>query len=148
MYREFGLGFIQKVEMTVVPDTAFLVTFDVESLYTSIPHEDLRSVVQLYLEKDISLQVPVHFVLDLVDLLLEKNYFRFEDTFYLQTKGVSMRSSFAPSISNLFMAQLEDKYILNKDFNLFFKDIILFYQYIDDCFCVYSNIQSLQAFST
>lgn len=59
-----------------------------------------------------------------------------------------MGSSFAPSISNLFMVQLEDRHILNKDSNPFFKDIILFYRCIDDCFCIYSNIQTLQAFST
>lgn len=61
-------------------------------------------MVQSYLESDHTLSTPVHFVLDLIDLLLEKNNFRFEDTFYYQTKGVSMGSSFAPSVVNLFMA--------------------------------------------
>lgn len=98
------------------------------------------------MENDHTVSIPVHFILDLVDLLLEKNYFRSEDNFYYQTKGVSVGSSFAPSVANLFMASLEDNQILNQDSNPFFMNICLFYRYIDDCFCVYRDKDLVQEF--
>lgn len=95
---------IKKIEGISIPHEAIIVSFDVAALYTSIPLEDARSVIQLYLEKPENGAPPVHFVLQLVDLLLGKNYFRFKDDFYIQIKGAAMGSSFAPSLANLFMA--------------------------------------------
>lgn len=68
----------------------------------------------------------IHFLLDLLDILLEKNYFVFNNEFFLQTRGVAMGSSFSSSIANLFMARLEDNFILNPNANPFF----------DNFFCI------------
>lgn len=42
--------YIQKIESTSIPENAILLPLDVVSLYTNIPHKEIRSVVQLYLE--------------------------------------------------------------------------------------------------
>lgn len=137
--------FIQKIENIKIPENAMLLSFDVISLYMSIPHEDITFDVKLYLDKDDNLQPLVHFLLDLVHFLLEKNYFCFDGEFYFQTKGVSMGSSFAPSVANLFMADLEEQFILTKDQNLFLESVfIFFYRYTDDCFCVYTHENTIQ----
>lgn len=57
-----------------------------------------------------------------------------------------MGSSFAPSIANLFMAQLEEKFILNETQNPFFPSVLLFRRYVDDCFCVYNDLATLKQF--
>lgn len=57
-----------------------------------------------------------------------------------------MDSSFAPSIANLFMAHLEDNFILNSDVNPFFDSIFLFYRYMDDCFCIFRDPDSVGKF--
>lgn len=58
--------------------------------------------MQQYLELDKDKLPPVHFLLDLVDILLEKNYFSFNGEFFLQNRGVSMGSAFAPSVANIY----------------------------------------------
>lgn len=88
---------------------------------------------------------PAHFVLQLVDLLLEKNYFRYED-FYLQIKGVSMDSSFAPRLANLFMACMEDEFILNKHINPFRPNITMFWRFTDNCLCIFTDNTKTQDF--
>lgn len=145
-YIQDTRDFILKVDGMQIPPNSMLVSLDVVSLYTSIPHEDIRSVVQQYLEKDLNLQPPLHFILDLIDILLDKNYFHFDGNFYYQIKGVSMGSSFSPSVANLLIATLEDDYILNAQNNPFFGDIIFFTRFIDDIFCVYANPNSLRPF--
>lgn len=89
---------------------------------------------------------PLHFILDLIDIILDKNYFQFDGKFYYQIKGFSMGSSFSPSVDNLFMATLEDNMILNESNNPFYKDIIFFTRFIDDIFCIYANSNSLDLF--
>lgn len=74
-YIQDTRDFISKIEDLQIPPDLVLVSLDVVSLYTSIPHDDIRMVVQQYLENDESLAPPLHFVLDLVDLLLDKKLF-------------------------------------------------------------------------
>lgn len=78
--------FIRKVEGTFIPEEALLISLDVVSLYTNIPHNELRNVLQGVLDSREVLHPPTHFVLDLVYTLLEHNYFRYDDTYYLQMR--------------------------------------------------------------
>lgn len=50
----------------------------------------------------------------MITLLLEKNYFLFEDKYYLQKQGAAMGSKFSPDYACLFMGYLEERYIWNK----------------------------------
>lgn len=80
--------FIEEIEGKLVSESAVLVTLDVNSLYTSIPHEDIFLVVDLFLDQHSIRQPPKYFLLELLDLIIENNYFKFEDRFFYQTKGV------------------------------------------------------------
>lgn len=110
---------IQVIEGLNVPADSVLVTLDVNSLYTSIPHNDIRTVIYDSLESRRELDPPTQFLMELLDLVLDKNYFRFGDQCYLQVKGVAMGSAAAPSIANMFMESLERRFILNPDANPF-----------------------------
>lgn len=99
--------FIRKVEGVPIPEGAFIITLDVTSLYTNILHVELRTVLQNVLDTRVILHPPIHFILDLIDTLLENNYFRYDNDYYLQTRGVAMGSAFAPSAANLFMDNFE-----------------------------------------
>lgn len=57
-----------------------------------------------------------------------------------------MGSPFAPSLANLFMAQLERRFILSDQMNPLFTKIVFFYRFIDDCFCVLSDASILDGF--
>lgn len=57
-----------------------------------------------------------------------------------------MGSSFAPSLANLFMARLEEDLILNAEQNPFRSHILMFWQYIDDYFCIFSDPSQLTQF--
>lgn len=103
-------------------------------------------MIQYYLSRPSYKGPPVHFIFQLVDILLEKNYFRFEADYYLQTKGVSMGSSFAPSLANLFMARMEEDHILNHQSNPFRSKILMYWCFIDDCLCTFTDHTQLNDF--
>ena len=113
-----------------------LVTMDVHSLYTNIPHEDgieasVNAYNQFYNEGDriISGQ-------DLAKIMrytLTHNYFVFDNVFYLQVMGTAMGTRMAPPYAILFLAQLENNFLAN------YRDKpTVFYRYIDDIFMIWS----------
>ncbi|XP_062833196.1 uncharacterized protein LOC134297981 [Anolis carolinensis] len=131
--------FINIVEALTIPERAILMTLDIEALYTNIPLDEARSVVKDILDTCKSLVPPTHFLMDLLDIVLEYNYFSFDKQFYLQTFGIAMGSPLAPSIANLFVSHLESKFIFNTTNNPFFSDIFYFGRFLDDIFIVMSS---------
>ncbi|CAN2391932.1 hypothetical protein PRIEUP_LOCUS1974 [Pristimantis euphronides] len=86
------------------------VSLDVKALYSNIDHSFGLRVVRYFLEGDPLL--PNHqknFLLDILEFVLNHNYFKFEDKFFLQVKGIAMGAKCAPSYVNLAMGFLELK---------------------------------------
>lgn len=94
--------FIKVVEHVPIPKGAVLILMDVNSLYTNIPHEAARLVVQNALDRRRDLLPAAHFLMNLLEIVLEKNYFTQERRFFLQTNGVAVGSPVTPSIANLY----------------------------------------------
>uniref|UniRef100_A0A8C5PUJ4 Reverse transcriptase domain-containing protein n=1 Tax=Leptobrachium leishanense TaxID=445787 RepID=A0A8C5PUJ4_9ANUR len=124
-------------------DGDILVTSDVQSLYTIIPHNRGIEAAQFFLEKDNKLlPEQVDFILKGIHLILEHNYFWFLEEFYLQISGTSMGTRFAPSFANLFMAHWENSFLSNWSTNLVF-----YRRYIDDIFFIWrGGEEALQLF--
>ncbi|CAH2273537.1 Hypothetical predicted protein [Pelobates cultripes] len=71
---------------------------------------------------------PTVFTLELLEIVLSQNYFRFETDWYRQIAGTSIGAAMAPMYANGYM--FETRYILEP-----YKDRILKYvRYIDDIF--------------
>lgn len=104
--------FISLVENLRIPNNSVLISMDVNSLYTNIPHEGTRITVQKIQDND--LYPPTQFLMNLLDLVLKNNYFtQNKKKKKKQTKGVAMGSPCAPSIANLYMADFEEQFLLN-----------------------------------
>ena len=91
------------------PRNSTLVTFDVKSLYTNIPHDEGITYCSTALQTFYGqfLPLPLKYMLQFITFILMKNYFKFRDTFYLQTHGTAMGSPFAPNYTNIFMDHIE-----------------------------------------
>ena len=81
-------------------------TFDVISLYTSIPWEfDLEAIdyfLTIY-QEDLHPRFRKEFVLESVNFILKNNRWTFDPEFYLQIKGIAMDKSFTSFYANLTM---------------------------------------------
>lgn len=145
-YLQDTTDFISKIEEVSIPKDSWILSLDVVSLYTNIPHEELREVLKSCFDRRETLHPPTHFLLDLADFLMDFNYFRFDRDYFLQIKGVAMGSAYAPSAANLFMDRLENLFICNEQTNPFSKHISHYHRYIDDVFCIYSDPTSYSDF--
>ena len=112
-YIKDTTDFINFIERTVVPKEALLVTMDVTSLYTNIPaDEGIEFVTQSYTDfyKETP-PIPVEYLKELLNLILKENSFRFDGQHYLQLHGVAMGTKTAVSFANIYMANLERKFL-------------------------------------
>ncbi|XP_069464765.1 uncharacterized protein [Ambystoma mexicanum] len=129
------------------PQKNVLVTFDIKSLYTSIPQQAAIDCVYEYLvETNRETKAPPEFIIELMTLALCKNFFEFDKQFYLQIKGTAMGAAFAPSLAILFMAKFEKNFIYNT-INPWKDNIKQWRRYIDDVICLWEGTEhTLQNF--
>ena len=102
------LNFIPKI----VPTHTKLVSFDIVSLYTNIPHSLGLESISYRLNKHPELlaeRFSVMFVVRGLQIILENNNFSFNKSFYNQTKGTAMGTKVAPTYATLVLGFLEEK---------------------------------------
>ncbi|KAK3090867.1 hypothetical protein FSP39_015326 [Pinctada imbricata] len=108
-YLKDTTDYIKKTPSQNLPTGTLLVTMDVTSLYTNIPHEEgieaCRKVWDLRQNKRPSTESLVK----LLERTLKLNNFMFNGDHYLQINGTSMGTKMAPSYANIFMGDFEDR---------------------------------------
>ena len=137
--------FLSKIPTTASHET-IIATFDVENLYTNIPHDLGLEAIKYWLEKhpkELPTRISKHFILEGIKFILENNYFCFYDTHFLQIKGTAMGTKFAPIYATLVLAYLEEKLYtrLEQEFDLDFKHYIQenFKRFLHDCFILFTR---------
>ena len=124
----------------------FLVTADIKSMYTNIPHDqgidsvircidNNRSTMPTHTPHNRVIRMFLHFI-------LKQNYFQFMDKFYLQVEGVAMGCKLAPALANIFMYDLEKDML-----KPYVDNLLAWRRYIDDIFFIWiKTAKKLQEF--
>ncbi|CAJ0965945.1 unnamed protein product [Ranitomeya imitator] len=131
-----------------LPPNCLLVTMDVNSLYTSIRHSEGIESVMSFLSRhtDFSDQ-QCKFCKDSLTMVLTRNFFMFEDQFFIQKRGTAMGSNMAPPYANIFMDQFEMSFVYTHSS---FKSYAAYWRrYIDDVFLIWTgDVDTLLSFHT
>ncbi|KAM4016291.1 uncharacterized protein ACNLHF_002679 isoform 2-T3 [Anomaloglossus baeobatrachus] len=106
-YIRDSTEFLNRLEDLTMEADMVMVTADVQSLYTSIAHQDGLRAAEFYLRMTDMDQQLVDLLLLLLKFVLTHNYFLFKDRYYLQERGTAMGASCAPSYANLFLGWWE-----------------------------------------
>ena len=90
-----------------------LTSYDVTSLFTSVPIDQGLNIIKDLLEKDETLNdrtvLSVQDIIELFGYCLHNTYFSFQNKFYEQVEGVAMASLVSPVVANLYMEHFERK---------------------------------------
>ena len=99
-------------EIRLDPDEE-LHSYDVSTLFTSVPINKALLVIQEKLEEDDTLRerTPLESddIIRLLGLCLNCTYFLFQGEYYLQIQGAAMGSPVSPIVCNLYMESFEQK---------------------------------------
>lgn len=140
--------FLREIADVKIPDGAFLVTLDVSSLYTNIPHDDgVRALVESYGTHN-PVAYPSKKVIEIFTrLVLDLNSFEFNNQYYLQISGTAMGTRMAPNYANIFMHHIESNFLSSCNIKP-----LLYKRYLDDIFIIWTHSENellkfIQAFN-
>ena len=144
-YMKDTKDFLKKLPENI-DENSILVTFDVENLYSNIPHDLGLEAIDFWINKypdELPNSISKEFIINSIKLILENNSFCFNDTYFLQTKGTAMGTKFAPVYATLVLAYLEEKMYekSEEDFNQTFRSYLEtnFKRFLDDCFLIFNQ---------
>lgn len=115
-----------------LPPNAKLVSLDVSSLYTNIPHNEGVEAVKSFM-KTHKTEEESEMLGHLTEAVLTNNIFEFNNQFYLQISGTAMGSRMAPAYANIFMDNFEKTHLPNAPIQpIFWK------RYLDDILIIFT----------
>jgi hypothetical protein len=95
--------------------TTQFITFDVTDLYTMIPRDGALAALGRFLMTnsiDGKIQnLSVNTIMKLARLVLDTNYFVYDEKYYRQIKGGAMGSPFTMTLANVYMLEWEQPLI-------------------------------------
>lgn len=139
--------FLRKIrEFPQIPRGALIFSFDIVSLYPSIPQEEAAWVVSHFYEKnfgyvqgrlrhDFNIQAPPPYLIkEGIDHVLNGTLLRYDHGYYRQNKGTAIGASVSVAIAEIFVhASIE------KERKKMQKQPLVFFRYIDDIFGIFDG---------
>ena len=123
------------LESVFVPDNAFLVSLDVESLYPSIPQTECLDIVYKEMQNHrYALLLDPNLIIQLLHICVNFNYFEFGSLTFQQIQGTAMGAAFSPTLANIFMSVK-----LRQFLSTIQKQPLLLKRYIDDVFIIWQH---------
>jgi hypothetical protein len=139
-----SIQLINEIEDMEISDTTYLVTFDIESLYTNINQDEASKIILAILYKSFNSNMGfciLHpmIIYEFLNFIFNNNYIMFNDQIFKQHYGIAMGTSVAPTIANIYMWDLENK-LFNKLNHINSKLIPKkYYRYLDDIFMLWDR---------
>ena len=128
---------------TTVSPNSILASFDVESLYSNIPHELGLEVIEYRLNKhpeEIPNRINKDFIKRGLQFILKNNNFYFNGKYYNQVKGTAMGTKYAPTFATLVLGYLEEKLYdtIEEHYDSEFRQSFerMWCRFLDDCFII------------
>ena len=123
-------NFIDAIKTVQVPDDYKLVSFDVKSLFTSIPLQLALDCTETAINNStIELPLPTDDLMDLLNLCLTSTYFQYNGKHYKQLHGTAMGSPVSVVVAEIVMQNIEELALATYKLTL-----PLWLRYVDDTF--------------
>ncbi|UYV67863.1 hypothetical protein LAZ67_5002290 [Cordylochernes scorpioides] len=124
---------IEAIKNTPVSPGSRIISFDIESLYTSIPHDEAILALQEFINShpDLPLPIPKEALIELIKLCLSFNYFFYKNRYFKQVKGLPMGNPISSALANVFMDKIDKLIVESTQLQ-----ILMWKRYIDDVLCI------------
>ena len=88
-----------------------MMSYDVKTLFTSVPTRKATTIIKQLLEQDNELQqrtsLSIETILSLLEFCINSAYFSFQGKYYEQLEGAAMGSLLSPIVANLYVESFE-----------------------------------------
>ena len=122
-------NFIDAIKTVQIPDDYKLVSFDVKSLFTSIPLQLALHCTETAIQQStVKLSLPTEDIMDLLNICLTSTYFQYNGKHYKQLHGTAMGSPVSV-VAEIVMQHVEERALATCQ-----QTIPLWLRYVDDSF--------------
>ena len=135
--------FVNKVSNLNVDSDSYLVSFDVESLFTNVPtQETIEIILNLVFQDDITVfhNLSRDELKKLLTICTQESHFQFNGEYFDQVDGVAMGSPLGPLFANVFMSNFERLHMPA----LKEQGIRIWLRYVDDVFASVTNKEQVE----
>ena len=123
-------NFIDAIKTIQIPDDHKLVSFDVKSLFTSIPLQLALDCTENAIKNSTAeLPLPTDDIMDLLNLCLTSTYFQYNGKHYKQLHGTAMGSPVSVVVAEIVMQNIEEQALAT-----YTRTIPIWFRYVDDTF--------------
>ena len=123
-------NFIDAIKTVQIPDDCKLVSFDVKSLFTSIPLQLALQCTETAIQQStVTLPLPTEDIMDLLNLCLTSTYFQYNGKHNKQLHGTAMGSPVSVVVAEIVMQNIEERALATCR-----QTIPLWLRYVDDTF--------------
>ena len=124
-------------EVGPIPESAILVSLDVENMFPSIDNERGLETVRNKLETRRNKSPPTDCIVEALEIVLTSNNSIFNHQHLVQTNGSATGSKNSCSYSDLALEPIDDE--IYHASNTFFRELITYFRYRDDCFLLWNG---------
>ena len=123
-------NFIDAIKTAQIPDDHRPVSFDVKSLFISIPLQLALDCTETAITTStVKLPLPTDDIMDLLNLCLTSTYFQYNGKHYKQLHGTAMGSPVSVVVAEIVMQNIEEQAL-----STYTKTLPLWLRYVDDTF--------------
>ena len=135
-----SIDFVDKVKDLIIEPSYKLASFDIINLYTNIPVAETLRILKINLINTNKLDIEsINELMDVLELILDQNYFTHNNQFFSQQEGLAMGSPLSGLLADIYLNNFENSFILTNNEH---SDNIMFYgRYVDDTFLIYKGTQ-------
>ena len=124
-------------EVGPIPESAILVSLDVENMFPSIDNERGLETVRNKLETRRNKSPPTDCIVEALEIVLTSNNSIFNHQHLVQTNGSATGSKNSCLYSDLALEPIDDE-IYHASIT-FFRELIAYFRYRDDCFILWNG---------
>ena len=125
---------LSKLSKEKIPKDSFLVTLDIDSMYTNIGIDAGINSVKRAFDRYPDSDRPDKNIIDLLELSLKGNDFEFNGEMYQQVCGCAMGKRFSPNFASIYVAEWEEAAISKSS-----KSPLLYLRYLDDILIIWPH---------
>ena len=107
--------------------------------YTNVPINEALEITKSLLISIATLNHEiVNEIINLTKVILEQNYFTFDNKYYLQQDGLAMGSPLSSILAEIYLNHIENNEILSPK-NKHYNKILFYRRYVDDTIVIYNG---------
>ena len=126
----------QDIQNLEINKNTKMLTLDIKDLYVNLPIKDTIKITKYWLDKNNNSKQESEQIIDIIQTILEQNYFHYQNKFYKPAYGIAMGSPISSTMAEIYLQYIEETHLKQW---LDDKKVIYYRRYVDDILILFND---------